>query len=532
MSKYLCQMKSYIQPFEKVLAVKEMENFATRITPISNSKDNGTYEIFTLYKPENLVRELSYWEKINKYPTLQVLRESSSYFVRNGVDLKKLAQMFPISKENTLPNRRVLRYGSHGIHEYRGKFFPQLVRALVNISGTPEDGLVADPMCGSGTTIAETALAGRTGIGLDINPLSILLSEAKVGINQISPESLETEYKRIRRHLLDVPTNVSELETLPYFSQLHESDKKYLKLWFSHQVLCDLDVIMQTIATVKHEVIRKYFTISFSNTLRKVSYQKLADLRVRRDMKVDEDLLPIKEFLDELGKSIRLVIAFLHQNSGEVFGSYEIKKGNATEIQSVWMDYLGKVDTVITSPPYATALPYLDTDRLSLSYLGLLPRNQHRKKNLDMIGNREVNKSYLEGLWKHYLENKKTLPISVTNLLDLIDNLNRNADVGFRRKNLSALLAKYFFDMKKVFIGMLELLKNEGYAFIVVGNNHTKAGNNKEHIDIDTASLLSDLAISIGFIMEESIPMEMLVSRDIFRNNAIASEHILVLRKS
>ena len=186
MSKYLCQMKSYIQPFERVLAIKEMELFASKIVLSSEDENSEIYEIETSYPAQNLVRELGYWEKINHTPTLQVLRESSSYLVRNGIDLDELAHMFPISEPSKLPNRRVLRYGSHGIHEYRGKFFPQLVRALINIGEVPEGGIVADPMCGSGTTILEAALSGRMGIGIDANPLSALLSEVKVGIKEVA----------------------------------------------------------------------------------------------------------------------------------------------------------------------------------------------------------------------------------------------------------------------------------------------------------------------------------------------------------
>ena len=529
MQAYLCQMKSYIQPFEKILAIKEMENFATTITSVNN--DGRLFEIKTSFQSEYLLREVGYWERIANQPTLQVLREGSSYLIRNGIALGELSKIFPIKEADNLPNRRVLRYGSHGIHEYRGKFFPQLVRSLINIGKVPENGLVADPMCGSGTTILETALAGRTGLGIDANPLSALLSEVKVGIMHVSPDLLRKEYETIRQYLLNVPSRTCNLEELSYFNRLHSSDKKYLMSWFSHQVLCDLDVIIQAISQIEVEIIRKYFTIILSNILRGVSYQKVDDLRVRKEMKLDEDLNPFKDFLDELGKSVRLILAFLYQNKNTTLGNYQITNGSALEISSIWANYLGAVDAIITSPPYATALPYLDTDRLSLCYLDLLPRDRHGKQNLAMIGNREVNKSYREELWKHYLANKSLLPASATNLIDLIDELNGKANVGFRRKNLSALLSKYFFDMKKVFEGMLAVLKDQAYAFVVIGNNHTKAGDKEKHIDIDTASLLADLAVRVGFQIEESIPMEMLVSRDIFRNNAIDSEYILVLRK-
>lgn len=59
----------------------------------------------------------------------------------------------------------------------------------------------------------------------------------------------------------------------------------------------------------------------------------------------------------------------------------------------------------------------------------------------------------------------------------------------------------------------------------MIGNNHTIAGGEK--VDIKTADILVDLAESIGFVSNEHVPMEMLVSRDIFKKNSVGSEVIL-----
>lgn len=83
--------------------------------------------------------------------------------------------------------------------------------------------------------------------------------------------------------------------------------------------------------------------------------------------------------------------------------------------------------------------------------------------------------------------------------------------------------------MKQVFAGMLEVLKPGASAFVVVGNNHTIAGG--QRVDIATVELLQDVAKSVGFEIVETIGMEMLVSRDIFKKNAIDSESILHFRK-
>ena len=65
-------------------------------------------------------------------------------------------------------------------------------------------------------------------------------------------------------------------------------------------------------------------------------------------------------------------------------------------------DLRRSVDVVITSPPYATALPYLDADRLSLIILGLLPRREYSSKESEMIGSREITERKRADIWATY----------------------------------------------------------------------------------------------------------------------------------
>jgi hypothetical protein len=69
-------------------------------------------------------------------------------------------------------------YASHNVHAFAAKFPPQLPRAFICGLTAPGD-FVLDPMMGSGTTIVEALLEGRHGIGLDIDPLALRVSQAK-----------------------------------------------------------------------------------------------------------------------------------------------------------------------------------------------------------------------------------------------------------------------------------------------------------------------------------------------------------------
>ena len=66
-------------------------------------------------------------------------------------------------------NRQSTRYSVHGIHEYKGKFNPQVVKALLNILGVEPGQRVLDPFCGSGTTLVECSHLGIASCGIDVN---------------------------------------------------------------------------------------------------------------------------------------------------------------------------------------------------------------------------------------------------------------------------------------------------------------------------------------------------------------------------
>jgi site-specific DNA-methyltransferase (cytosine-N4-specific) len=261
-----------------------------------------------------------------------------------------------------------------------------------------------------------------------------------------------------------------------------------------------------------------------------VSWQKEDDLRVRKEKRAVRKGEVLALFIEEARRSTKTVAAFTAIRHHCRLGKFCIEEADARMAATVLEEIVGKVDAIITSPPYATALPYLDTDRLSLIYLGLLSRGEHRSRDALMIGNREITDKTRTVYWQKYLNDREMLPDITRSLIEKIDRLNSNGTVGFRRRNLSALLSKYFFDMRAVIAQQFKLLRKGGVMFMVVGNNRTTAGG--EDVEIRTAAHLTRIAESVGFRIAGDLQMEMLTSRDIFRKNAMPSEQILTLQRN
>jgi site-specific DNA-methyltransferase (cytosine-N4-specific) len=516
MGTLICQLKDYIKPFEKRLALKELETICNATPLPYEDHSAGLYRINTHIPLEKLVHSLAYWESVktidydSRY-TLQVKRESSL-----------------VQYNGSIPNRRCLRYGPHGIHEYRGKFFPQLVRALLNIGRIRAGMTILDPMCGSGTTLVEASLFGCESIGMDINPLSVFMSRTKCDLLFTDPKEILTHYDNILQMMHTISRNIE----ISWFESLPKKDRDYLHNWFAAEVLADLDILMNLILSMSNKQTRNLFLLKISNILRSVSWQKEADLRVRKEIKPPDQINTFAVFEKDLTKTVQNIVEFLVQNQPyqHTAGRFSVFEKDARLASVVLSNRINTIDAIITSPPYATALPYLDTDRLSLCYLGLLSYYQHRNKNYDMIGNRELTKKKREEYLIQFEEQRKSFPFEVVKLVNSIMKLNEANDVGFRRKNLPALLAKYFLDMREIFLQCNKLLKAGAPLFMVIGNNHTTSGDVK--IEIPTAQLLGSIGETVGLKLVDSLSMDMLVSRDIFKQNAIKSESILHFAKT
>lgn len=510
------ELKPYIQPFERILARAELSGLIEpgKIKDPYDGNTESRIAIATQTPLQELIERLAYWQRAGSevlHPTTQVLFETSEN-----------SDFGQVENHVNLPKRRMLRYGPHDIHEYRGKFFPQLVKSLVNFARVPKGAVVIDPMCGSGTANCEAHAMGMQTLGLDLNPLSIKIAFTKTALLEVDPKFLQSELENIEK-------NIKEISSYNLKIRWEDRDLKYLNRWFDSHAISEIYKLLEVIDLCGDDGIKNLAEISLSNIVRKISWQKETDLRVRKEITKYEKGKATKAFLDELNRQKRKLVSYLHLISkvGKL-PKFEIKEGDSKNVNKIFESWIGECDVLITSPPYAMALPYLDTDRLSLIILGLMPRRIHRNKDLIMIGNREISEAQRLELWEAYQNRRSELPETICKFIDKLAKFNHNGEVGFRRRNLPALLAKYFLDMAEVMKNSRDMMKPGKHGFFVVGNNSTRI--NGKRVDIPTNEFLWEIGKTVGWKQEKLIDMELLPSRDIFRKNRGSSETILVFR--
>ena len=86
----------------------------------------------------------------------------------------------------TIPTQPLIIPDEHKQHydlpDHFAAFPPELVRRVV-LGWSPEDGMVLDPMCGTGTTLGVAHKMGRHGIGVDLSLDYCRLAEWRVGVS-------------------------------------------------------------------------------------------------------------------------------------------------------------------------------------------------------------------------------------------------------------------------------------------------------------------------------------------------------------
>jgi tRNA G10 N-methylase Trm11 len=432
-----------------------------------------------------------------------------------GVETATVQRKLEIAAGGT-GKRKVTSHALHGLHPYKGKFYPQLARAILNARGVSATGRVLDPFAGSGTTLIEASLLGQGGRGLDANPLGVLVANTKLKSLSADPERLSVLLRRLETAL---PRNGMPLPD------------PYLERWFPPSNLQFLLRVMRGIEELADPLARAFALVCLSSVLRTCSWQEPSQIRVYR-RKSDTDIRSLeKEFYRALEDGLEQMAATQLVLDKEGVGprdSWAIF-GDARRADQ---QTRGRFDAVVTSPPYANALPYIDTDRLSLRAFSLLDSSGQRGAEERLIGNREISDRQLSQLdveLNHALA-EEDLPPVLRKLLVATKETAAEDDAGFRKRRTPGLLFAYFRDMKRVLTAVSGLLKPGAPAVFVVGDS-TVAGANGERLAVTTADITVQLAERAGLSLEESFSKRLTsfgATSTRHQRNAMASETILV----
>jgi len=418
------------------------------------------------------------------------------------------------------PRRQSTRYSVHGLHDYKGRFNPQVVRGILNALGITHGSTVLDPFVGVGTTLVECTHIGLPSIGADLNPLAVFLSNAKVA-------ALSTPSNHLARSFEDL---VDAHKGVPRFrlrDRPSTARMDYLRRWFHPSTLASIELIYELIGRVTHPHTEVFLALA-SDLLRDHSLQEPSDLRIRRRKSPP----PATTFWDALQRKAASFIEGLASTQATIGVPQRIARAilaDSRHIEEYSNSLPQPFHAVVTSPPYATALPYIDTQRLSIVWLGLTEPDSLRSQDAIMIGSREVPSNDRASYDFSMISNERRLPTTLHTECLRLHNAVTPPD-GFRRRAVPALLYRYLSDMRDSFTAVLTLLSPGAPYALIVGQNRTTLGG--KTFTINTPEHLAEAAISSGFRHEETIPLQTYQRYGIHASNAVRAESLIILRKS
>ena len=101
---------------------------------------------------------------------------------------------------------------------------PRLARSAVNIAAGTKDGIVVDPMCGTGGILIESALSGRETLGIDFDPIMVDGCQKNIDWAKVDARVVRGDATRF-----ELPDNVAAVVVDPPYGRNSPSDEKLIE---------------------------------------------------------------------------------------------------------------------------------------------------------------------------------------------------------------------------------------------------------------------------------------------------------------
>jgi tRNA G10 N-methylase Trm11 len=414
---------------------------------------------------------------------------------------------------------------THHLFRFPAKFHPPVVRQLIR-DYTEKGETILDPFCGCGTLLVEASVLGRDSIGIDVDPLSVFVTNAKV--HALRRASIETTTERLAVVLDELQRTPQELEG---FQTSDLDQREYeagldgawvpeipkLYHWFYRYAIVDLACLLEAIEKVDApETHRDFLRLIFAASVRGASR---ADPVPVSGVEVTKVMLE----KEEKGRSVDVIEIFrkrLRRAVEEMGGYHETRVASAgarayrADVASLRTNLAPRIDAVITSPPYHGAVDYYRRHQLEMFWLGMTKNQAERLDLLEhYLGRPRVPErhSYVSG---ESLELAKTKSVEA-----MMRKVSRDRANAFKH---------YSVGMSRAFGSIARRTEAGARCILVVGHSNWNGGS------INTSQLMAELA-QPHFELSERLyyPVKnRYMSYERHNGASIDREHVLVFERT
>lgn len=327
---------------------------------------------YVLNGPED---QLPFFEQLYKLQEINNLPCSENEYAKRlsvvrDVDSLGVTAQFSLENPKDIAKHWNPNYGSHGWHRYVGRFPPQLVRALINHFGAKRGEVVCDPFAGSGTTLVESRLLGLRGIGIEVCPLSCLISRTKSKF-PLQTDSLEDTVRLLgdfyeqKWSRFVAGRNVNELAYQEILGRPGNSIPQFPNYdkWMNQDALLGSSIIVEFAESLSG-YIRDAVCCALSASMRSIGNVDVDVVRAEYSKKPRGSV----DVLKLVQRALRRML-FDIDNMSRTHVDFISSEDNIQVIGKSMLEAQispGEIDYIITSPPYGVeSLSYLRTHLLS-----------------------------------------------------------------------------------------------------------------------------------------------------------------------
>ncbi len=344
------------------------------------------------------------------------------------------------------------------IHPFPARMAPELARH--SLEAAPKGGRVLDPMCGSGTVARAAVEAGFRCIGVDIDPLAVLI--ARAWITPLDTCCIWTNAE----HVVRTAQSLSAGDTEP---APDSETERFIFFWFAPRQRAELARLAAALRR-QEEPAKSILTVALSRII--VSKEMMASLARDTSHSRPHKVATSNSFDVYAGflRSARHVASRLKPNLIE--GRADIRRTDARTLEGVDDE---SIDLALTSPPYLNAIDYLRGHRLALVWMGYRLGPLRETRSASVGAERSMP--------------KEDTPISVSPFVTERDG----ATLAPRHWGW---IRRYASDMDAVLRQLGRVVKHNGRIVLVLGNSFLRGAR------IDNAALIETLATRTGFRLQ------------------------------
>lgn len=335
--------------------------------------------------------------------------------------------------------------GIHSFHWYPATYLSAIPGTIIPHLTQAGD-TVLDPFCGSGTTGLEAVRLGRRFIGIDTNPVALLITEAKLKFP--GPRAFRAGLEQV----------VQDAQNVLLKEVVEHPNRNELIGWYHTETVEELTRILHSILKLEDRLIRRALLAVFSSVLKNCSSQGKHWGWVCDNVKPKPSEIIYKnamvafwnaalDFIQESDQSYKT--ALIHSRDL----TREKARKTSQLLHGSCIEHLAKIEpesinAIVTSPPYYGVADYVKSQRLSFLWF------DQDELARDMLGFRDFERLRLT---------------------------EAGARSNRHRKNSHD---QYLMFMSDFFRQCGRALKRRGYIALVVGESPSRQGTIEDLIEI------------------------------------------------